>query len=152
MSVEPEKQQDVGSKDPLCAARACRHVHPPSPGDRRRPLHLLTRPIRRTHGVKVQAGAQHRRPAHSEEQGGGARVVVLHGDWGGRCGAALFTPAACVAPNLRAQFASVSLSAYAYLLSELIQYAVEKASSTGELEDRCVVEPWAGGGARSPPA
>ena len=35
------------------------------------------------------------------------------------------------------QLPTVSLSAYAYLLSELIQYAVEKASSTGELEDRC---------------
>jgi hypothetical protein len=38
------------------------------------------------------------------------------------------------------QAPTVSLSAYAYLLSELIQYAVEKASSTGELEDRWAVD------------
>lgn len=35
-----------------------------------------------------------------------------------------------------AQVPTVSLSAYAYLLSELIQYAMDRASSTGELEDR----------------
>ncbi|KAJ9531839.1 hypothetical protein QJQ45_021986 [Haematococcus lacustris] len=40
-------------------------------------------------------------------------------------------------PNLRSRcVSSVSLSAFAYLFSELIQYAMERATSTGELEDR----------------
>jgi hypothetical protein len=34
------------------------------------------------------------------------------------------------------QIPTVSLSAFAYLFSELIQYAMDRASSTGELEDR----------------
>lgn len=33
---------------------------------------------------------------------------------------------------------TVSLSAYAYLFSELIGYAVERSGSITELEDRCV--------------
>mmetsp|Transcript_16323 Transcript_16323/g.27984 ORF Transcript_16323/g.27984 Transcript_16323/m.27984 type:complete len:204 (+) Transcript_16323:148-759(+) len=39
-------------------------------------------------------------------------------------------------PKIKAEIPTVSLSAMTYLLSELIQYAIEKASSTNELEDR----------------
>lgn len=34
------------------------------------------------------------------------------------------------------QVATVSLSAFAYLFSELIQYTVDRATSTSELEER----------------
>jgi len=40
-------------------------------------------------------------------------------------------------PRSRADAPTVSLSAYAYLLSELVQYALDRSSSTAELEERC---------------
>lgn len=44
---------------------------------------------------------------------------------------------------------TVSLSAFAYLFSELISYAMDRAASITELEDRSVGLDWCGcGGAR----
>lgn len=40
-------------------------------------------------------------------------------------------------PKNRAEVPTVSLSAFAYLFSELIQYTLDRSNSTVELEDRC---------------
>jgi hypothetical protein len=40
-------------------------------------------------------------------------------------------------PRSRLDVGSVSLSAYAYLFGELISYAMDRAASITELEDRC---------------
>lgn len=42
-------------------------------------------------------------------------------------------------PRVRADVPTVSLSAFAYLFSELISYAMDRAASITELEDRCVL-------------
>jgi hypothetical protein len=46
----------------------------------------------------------------------------------------------------RAEIPTVSFSAYAYLFGELISYAMDRAASITELEERCVSGSVGGGG------